>query len=245
MHCLERLHNEMHDMAQACLKKARMGLDVPAVELDAAHRAFSRFISQARRLERAFSQATSDLDPLTGLHNRQAMLRELAREQARIERTGSPACIALADLDHFKSVNDVFGHLAGDKVLRAAADRFLCAMRVYDGIFRYGGEEFLICLPETSLAEGMEVLERLRGKLESLPIALETGESLDITASFGVAPFEPGAVLDEVLEQADQALYSAKEQGRNRVCGWDGPADIDALPKGDEKKNCEAMFVEI
>ncbi len=221
---LAKLHREMHDKAQALMEKAQDGKPPPSKDYEAFMELVKGFISRARRLESAFAQ-----DPLTGLHNRQAMVRELDREHERMERTGRPGCIALADIDHFKKVNDAYGHVAGDQVLIATADSFLTHMRPYDSLYRYGGEEFLFCLPDTAMTEAMGVLERLRAELEDRAIKLTSEEVLKITGSFGVAEMSPGVAVEKTIECADQALYSAKGQGRNRVCGWDGPGEPDVL----------------
>lgn len=226
---LAKIHRKMHDQAKELMENARSGEPLPRREYDSFMELAKGFIAKARRLERAFAQASSDLDPLTGLHNRQAMNRELKRELERLERTERPCCVALADIDFFKKVNDTYGHGAGDRVLIATADCFLNHMRPYDSLYRYGGEEFLFCLPDTDMAQALVILERLRAELEGYAIKLESDEELNITGSFGVAEMHPTATVEQTIERADQSLYCAKDQGRNRVCGWDGPEDVEAL----------------
>ncbi|GAB6053155.1 hypothetical protein JCM17960_19750 [Magnetospira thiophila] len=226
LHTLARLHRDMHDRAHLLREKALGGQSPDSATYAAFADSFNAFLAQARRLERAFSQAHQDLDPLTGVHNRQAMDRELSRERERHLRTGEPCCIGLADLDHFKAVNDTYGHPVGDQVLTAAAEILLTGLRPFDFVFRYGGEEFLLFLPNTNLRSGLPVLERLRAALAAAPLRLEGGQSLAVTASFGLAELIGSAPLKETIEQADQALYMAKQQGRNRVIAWDVPSDI-------------------
>ena len=226
---LARLHWKMHDLGQELMEAAGSGQAPGPERYDAFVEAANAFVNQTRRLEKAFAQAASDLDPLTGLHNRQAMFEELERQRTRSLRTDHPCSIALADLDHFKAVNDTYGHAAGDIVLRVTADRFLERLRPYDSIFRYGGEEFLFCLPDADLRLARNALERLRRRLESEPIILDTGEELLVTASFGVVEMSADTTVEGFIECADQALYSAKNGGRNRVCGWDGPGSVDNL----------------
>lgn len=120
-----------------------------------------------------------ELDPLTGLHNRHAMERELERERERFLRTKHPCCIALGDLDHFKQVNDSYGHGVGDRVLEASADCFLRHLRPYDSLYRYGGEEFLFCLPDADLKSARKIIERLRLELESRPVEIDRGTEDD------------------------------------------------------------------
>ncbi|MGB0671869.1 MAG: diguanylate cyclase [Rhodospirillales bacterium] len=223
---LARLHKDMHDMALGFVERARRG-EKPEIETyDAFMDSFRAFVAQARRLEKAFATASADLDPLTGLHNRQAMLRDLERERDRFARFGRPSCVALADLDFFKKVNDTYGHAAGDRVLEKAAEVFLAGLRPYDSIYRYGGEEFVILLPEADLGGAKAVLERLRHDLENTTIDLDSGESLHVTASFGTAALNDAQTIETTLECADQALYDAKHAGRNRVVAWDGPTEV-------------------
>jgi diguanylate cyclase len=226
---LARLHWKMHDLGQELMKAVDSGEPPPSDQYAVFVETANAFINQTRRLEKAFAQAASDLDPLTGLHNRQAMFEELERQRTRTLRTDHPCSVALADLDHFKRVNDTYGHAAGDVVLRATADRFLARLRPYDSVYRYGGEEFLFCLPDADLRLAFNALERLRRRLESEPIILDTGEELWVTASFGVAEMGADSTVEESIEYADQALYSAKNGGRNRVSGWDGPGTVDNL----------------
>ena len=175
------------------------------------------FISQARRLERAFAAASSDLDTLTGIQNCLAMRRALERRHDRMERTDARATIALADLDHFKIVNDTYGHHAGDQVLSVAAARMLDGIRSYDQLFRYGGEEFLVLLDDAEPETTRVILERLRMSLEEAPIKLNDGIEITLTASFGAAEINKNETIEKTIERADAALYRAKEAGRNRV----------------------------
>ncbi len=165
-------------------------------------------------------QEMASTDSLTGLTNRRRFLEIAERELARSRRYGSPLALVLVDLDHFKAVNDRFGHLAGDQVLVAAARALAGGLRDVDVIARHGGEEFAILLPETDGPGGREVAERCSHLLASTEIPVETtGPSVTITASMGVAAVGGaiGMSLDEMLRRADAALYAAKRAGRDRV----------------------------
>jgi diguanylate cyclase (GGDEF)-like protein len=161
-------------------------------------------------------QATRD--PLTDLWNRAAMFDILTRELKRARRESTTLALIMADLDHFKEVNDTLGHAAGDGVLREAARRMSACVRPYDAPCRYGGEEFLIVLPGCDLADATMRAEEIRRAFSATPFQIPEGVpsvtcSLGVTASSGVAGFDPVALIQE----ADDALYTAKNNGRNRV----------------------------
>lgn len=225
IHTLARLDREVRRQASSLARHADSGLPLPRDDYETFMDAWAEFVTRARRLEKAFAAAAADLDPLTGLQNRQAMQRDLAREWNRTRRSGLDCCIALGDLDHFKQINDTYGHPAGDRVLSASAERFLNNVRSYDAVYRYGGEEFLICLPGANLTTARHLLERLRKDLELTPVLMESGQCLSITGSFGVAQMRPGLSVEQTIERADQALYRAKHEGRNRIEAWHGSDD--------------------
>jgi diguanylate cyclase (GGDEF)-like protein len=156
-------------------------------------------------------------DPLTGIANRRH-IEELARRAlAHAGAHGEPLCVLVLDVDHFKAVNDAFGHAVGDQVLVRVAQACKQALRRFDLLGRMGGEEFLIVLPDTSLEVAMQIAERLRRKVESLPLA-SLAPGLQITASVGAAETDHEADdLPELVRRADTAMYRAKDAGRNRV----------------------------
>jgi diguanylate cyclase (GGDEF)-like protein len=213
-------HEDMHEFGRFLALKAAEGDAIPTVEYDAFVEKVRRFNSQARRIRDAFRMAVSELDPLTGVPNRQVMMQVLERERDRALRMGASCCIVLADVDFFKAVNDTHGHVAGDQVLRTIAGRFLAKLRRYDEIFRYGGEEFLICLPGADAKRASEIVERLRQSLSDAPVALPDAGQLSITASFGLCLVAANVPLKKTIEFADAALYKAKEGGRNRLHLW-------------------------
>ena len=161
-------------------------------------------------------QATHDA--LTGLLNRGAILRDVTRELTRARREHVSAGVILVDIDHFKAVNDDYGHLTGDAILHGVAMRMSGLLRAYDSIGRYGGEEFLVLAPSSDAEGAMQFAERLRAGVESTTYETDAG-SLRLTLSLGVAVSNPEDAPDShvLLQAADAALYRAKARGRNRV----------------------------
>ena len=163
-------------------------------------------------------------DPLTMLGNRTRLSEDLAGAAARIERYGHGYCLAMFDIDYFKRYNDQLGHLAGDEALRAVAQALAGAARSGDMAYRYGGEEFLVLLPEQTLATAMVAVERLRGAVQDLGLAHpDNPPSGVVTISGGVAESTAARpiAVDEWLRRADVALYRAKALGRNRVVAFE------------------------
>jgi diguanylate cyclase (GGDEF)-like protein len=190
-------------------------------ELKVRLRAGTRIVDLQSQLlatrEALREQATHDY--LTQLWNRSSVLDILGREIVRSARERKPFGIVLADLDHFKSINDTYGHLAGDVALKQAAQRMQNAMRPYDAIGRYGGEEFLTILPGCGVAECQAQADRMRMEIRHLPIEFN-GIAIPLTASFGCTSFtgDPTGVTPErLIAVADFALYRAKREGRDRV----------------------------
>lgn len=159
-------------------------------------------------------------DYLTGLLNRRAFLERLERELNRCQREASPMGIIIMDIDHFKRVNDNFGHQVGDLVLQELSHTLVELCRVYDFTGRYGGEEFIVCLPGADKWNTYQIAERMRSTIESKKtFLLDKKSNVSVTASFGIVSMEPGQIksADRLINEADEALYRAKEQGRNRV----------------------------
>ncbi len=201
-----------------------------AEESDARLRAFEERIGrlESENLDLLMQNRTlseiSARDSLTGLYNRWYVMEKIDSEMNRALRHGSPMSLLMLDLDHFKRVNDSFGHSVGDEVLKTVGQVLRDSCRVYDVPGRYGGEEFCIILPETRVGNTANVAERIRSRLESteLPVG---DTSIIVTASIGVAGMD--SVADEgvvspaaLLDRADRALYAAKHHGRNRVELW-------------------------
>jgi diguanylate cyclase (GGDEF)-like protein len=162
-------------------------------------------------------QASSDTDFLTGLLNRRAFYTYGEPLFAIAQRYRNDLALILMDIDYFKQVNDRHGHQIGDIVLQQVASLCLRMHRKVDLVARYGGEEFLMLLPHTSLEQATAAAEKLRAAIAAHSLTLPSGTTLDIRASFGVAAYRDDATLDTLIWRADQALYSAKDGGRNQV----------------------------
>lgn len=161
----------------------------------------------------------SRTDALTGIHNRRSIIELLEKETARTHRHGPPLCVVLLDLDHFKKINDTWGHPMGDRVLKNTADLLRVTIRQCDAVGRYGGEEFMLLLPDTDLNGAGAVVERCRAVLAAMEVTSESGERVPVSGSFGLVCNEHylAADAERFIKEADEALYRAKESGRNRV----------------------------
>jgi diguanylate cyclase (GGDEF)-like protein/PAS domain S-box-containing protein len=185
----------------------------PRRQMEAAHAAL---------LARLEQEALSD--PLTGLPNRRAFEAEAAQMAARAQRNASALTVGIADIDHFKKVNDRYGHPAGDVVLCEISRLIVHAARAADFIGRIGGEEFGLLFPDAAQDQARGVAERIREAVAGARIRTAEGDELRVTISIGLAGVEPGTALSDALAQADSALYHAKDKGRNRVESQDSPA---------------------
>jgi diguanylate cyclase (GGDEF)-like protein len=167
-------------------------------------------------------QQSASTDNLSGLLNRQAFAAIFEELTSRGSRPDSGLAIALMDIDHFKRVNDTYGHPAGDAVIRAVAAAIKTSVRESDPVFRWGGEEFLLLLPMSNLEQAVARLEALRSHLRATEIQLEpTDARTSVTLSYGLTLHRPGETSAAGLDRADQALYEAKRTGRDRICVLD------------------------
>ncbi len=221
-----------------------------AVQRKQLEREFQRTVEILRERNRELELLNQQLwklshtDELTGYFNRRHIMSRLEEEVSRGTRYNSPLSVILADIDHFKRINDTFGHLAGDSALKAIADLFRSKLRESDLIGRFGGEEFLLILPHTDLAGAEAFCHRLRDYVEKQPVQL-TEQTVHITSSFGLACLTPETNdVQKLLRVADRNLYRAKSSGRNRVVADMGLSDTvpmsslewNALPKQQETK---------
>jgi diguanylate cyclase (GGDEF)-like protein len=201
------------------IEKLTKGHHELAEKLDSTHHYLQLIESDSRQLNDELTRVRllSLTDELTGLPNRRAFLRRIEDEVARVQRYGFPLSLALIDLDHFKQINDVYGHAGGDEVLQIYAKNILSIFRHHDLVARYGGEEFAVLLPNTDAEGSLRALTKVKNR------AAETrwqanGETIPVpTFSSGVSLYKPGETASAFIERADKALYRAKRFGRNRV----------------------------
>ncbi len=205
------------EQAQRITRSVETDGRLPPADYDALIGEVHEFNGLVRHLQNDSWNRLANIDPLTGLGNRHAMTRKLTVERERQARNQQPCCVALVDLDNFKEINDTHGHAAGDTVLRSLASLLAASIRPYDEVFRYGGDEFVVCLPNADTRGAWAIVERLRLRIARWSIPVRGEDRVQMTVSVGVAPLTGERSVDAALDAADQALYAAKRAGRNRV----------------------------
>lgn len=173
------------------------------------------YYGTVRRAEEQL-QAQAATDPLTGLSNRRNLIARADRTLAEAQLSGRPTALVIADIDHFKQINDRYGHDAGDQILVSIGALLLRAARAHDVVARWGGEEFLILLPDTSAEAAKALAERVRSAVAARSVH-HAGAAIDATLSLGVTEVQPGELLSSAIARADRALYRSKDAGRDRV----------------------------
>ena len=210
---------QLSDAYQSMAHERELGLcdqfDRQLRRLTRIARISDHYQNMMRDLNRALEE-TSSRDPLTGLLNRRALMETIKQEVQRAARTGDSFVVAMLDVDHFKAVNDRFGHETGDRALVELAGVLVESLREYDLCGRWGGEEFLVLLPQTQPEAAQAVMDRLVGDVRTMAMAAGD-EVLRLTVSIGMAHHQLGETFSETLSRADQALYLAKQDGRDRV----------------------------
>ncbi len=203
--------NSMHGTIKRQIKELNAHRDLLEQEVQ----------ERTRDLERAYQklEAISKTDELTGLPNRRDMNETVGNEVERARRTQKPFCFIFMDIDHFKKINDTYGHACGDVVLKSVAQTIRGLLRKYDVFARYGGQEFLTLLPETDLAGATIVAERFRKKIEAMSVQY-ADITIKVTITLGVSKFDPRLGAERSIQLADKALYQGKEGGRNQVIVW-------------------------
>lgn len=201
-------HQHQRNEREEAVAERLQGLVQRVAEMEQEAQQFRDHLEEQRQ--------KSLLDPLTGLPNRAAWSERLELEVARRQRYGGELLLAVLDIDHFKRVNDNYGHLAGDRVLKIIASELQKRLRKTDFMARFGGEEFVLLIPATPIEGGQQLLETLRNAVAACPFHFK-GEPLTITCSAGLTEFRGNESSDAVFERADKALYRAKGEGRNRI----------------------------
>lgn len=219
---LGKAHRIMHERAAKLMMEAKEGKPVSTFDFDNFANSLDRMRLEISALERELENVLYNHDSLTGAITKVGILPALREQKELVKRKLPSCCIVIVDLDHFKDVNDTYGHLAGDCVLTASVHYIIEHLRPYDKVFRYGGEEFLLLMQHTDLVACYDMMERLRVGLASIPIDCNGKTPIHITASFGVALLDPDAPVETSIDRADKAMYAAKAAGRNCVRIWEG-----------------------
>ncbi len=218
---IKTTHEHMHDYAKNLLKAASTRTPVSRDDYERFSAALKQMRLEILTTKHELEDAIFNLDPLTGASSRIGMLTKLREQQSLVARKVQFTCIAMMDLDHFKQVNDTYGHATGDHVLVEFAHHVMSGLRPYDFFFRWGGEEFLICAPNTDIEQARVMIERLREELAVMEFKSEQQLSFNVTVSFGLTLLDPDVPVEELIERADKALYAAKAAGGNRTIVWD------------------------
>ncbi len=214
-------HQRLHHQAKLLLVKADAGAPIAPLDYDNFANVLERLRLEISALERELEDSLINRDVLTGAINRFGILPTLREQQELVKRHILNCCVVMMDLDNFKAINDLHGHAAGDLVLAAAVRYLIKHLRPYDKIFRYGGEEFLLCMPYTEMTAGAARVTQLNEGLAALNIEIGEKEPIHIQASFGLSLLDPGIPVEKSIDFADKALYAAKSAGRNCVRIWD------------------------
>lgn len=217
---IEQEHALMHRLAGQLLVVAANDQPITPVAYDSYANSVQRLRLQIMTMQRELQDSMFNLDPLTGANSRVGMLTRLRELHELVKRNAQLCSLAMMDLDLFKLINDTHGHRAGDMVLKNIVRYLLENIRPYDTLFRYGGEEFLLCMQQTDPRAALALVERLREGIEALDITVEDEQVVRLTVSFGVAPLDADVFVEESVHRADQALYRAKKEGRNRSVLW-------------------------
>lgn len=215
---LGEAHSRMHGLARSLLSTIDAGTLISPLDYDNFSNALDGLRLETATLKRELENLLYNRDILTGAINRVNMLTFLREKQESSKRDHQPCHIAMMDLDHFKNVNDTYGHPAGDSVLKAATQSIIQTLRPTDAIFRYGGEEFVIYLHHMDLNAAFQFVEKLRKGLSEIEFSI--APQFHITASFGVAQLDTYIAVEQSIERADKATLAAKAKGGNCTLAW-------------------------
>lgn len=214
-------HTRMHHMARLMLTTAEAGGTIGTLDYDNFANALERLRLEIFALERELEDSLFNHDSLTGAFTRYGILPMLREQQELVKRHVHRCYIAMLDLDNFKVINDLHGHSAGDRVLTESVRYLINHLRPYDKVFRYGGEEFLVCMPYTDLTEGHGRVDELKEGIAALSIDIGKNEPIHISVSIGLVFLDPDVPVETSIDRADKAMYAAKAAGRNCIRVWD------------------------
>lgn len=211
-------HEKMHSEAQNLLQLLADEQPIPLRKWERFDNYLEKTQFSFQALRQEYADISQHRDPLTEAQTRENMLLELREQDALVKRERQSCALVMFDLDHFKRINDKYGHIAGDAVLVSIVRCVKSLLRQYDQVYRYGGEEFLICMPSTTVDEAIKVVERMRSAVEKLQIQFDNSQvRVNVTVSFGIACLMQDRSVEESIDYADKAMYEAKVSGRNRV----------------------------
>lgn len=214
-------HHRMHQLGSRLLIASVHDPSGLPKDYDSFRNALDRLRLEIDTLRREIEDSLYNRDALTGAENRVRMLTKLRELHELVKRRIHPCGIAIMDMDNFKTINSNYGHPMGDQVLATSVRHVMSQLRPYDSVFRYGGDEFLISLPNADLQITQTVIDRILEGLATLALATDRPKSISTTASFGITQLDPDVSVEESINRADMALYAAKTSGRNRSCVWD------------------------
>jgi len=214
------LHEEMHRNAAVLLQQLQNEQQIKPADYHCFSVALEQLRLEISNLSNELQEISRHLDPLTGVYTRGGMLTKLRNDQEKVKRGQFQCSIIMLDIDDFKTVNDRYGHSAGDEVLQQLGI-FLCNhIRIYDDVYRYGGEEFLIVMQDCDKTAAKQSVERICKLLNEVDINIGGDAILNISASFGLYQMEAIIGVTESITRADEAMYEAKRQGKNRLVCW-------------------------
>lgn len=226
---MEREHKQLHELVAKLLRISAADQRIDPMIYDQFANTLERMRLQLFSLKYEIQDELYNIDPMTGAYMRYGMLAALRDQQALVARGAGHCAVVMVDIDHFKLINDRHGHNIGDRTLTHLSALLIKNLRPYDKLYRYGGDEFVVMLPNTPVETAVAIAERMRGLIEDQPLQMDD-LPLMATVSIGVAMIDGGKPVEATIEQADQAMYAAKQQGRNRIKLWEPSMTPDGGP---------------
>ncbi len=214
---IEITHRKLHDIANKIIAIHENNQPITAEDYDLFVSINLKFTCEQDAIYSFIQEAHHSMDKLTQLPNKGFMMSILDKEYNKLKRAEKESSLVFADIDHFKKINDLYGHASGDIVLQEISKILLMDLREYDIVSRFGGEEFLFFIYDASPQTTKKIMERVRRNISKMKFLLQNNEVVNITCSFGISAFTLNDSLEQIMRKADVALYSAKNKGRDRV----------------------------